>query len=76
MDIIDEFAAKQAKALRVENKMTQKEFAKILNKTTSFIANIENHLSNSKYNLKHLRILALHFNISPQYFIMPHHTII
>jgi transcriptional regulator with XRE-family HTH domain len=76
MDIIDQFAAKQARALRLSHKMTQKDFAKILNKTSSFIANIENHLGNSKYNLKHLRLLAVYFDISPQYFIMPHHSIV
>jgi transcriptional regulator with XRE-family HTH domain len=76
MDIIDEFATSQAKALRLKHKMTQKDFAKILNKTNSFIANNENHLSNSKYNLKHLRLLAAHFDISPQYFIMQHHSIL
>jgi transcriptional regulator with XRE-family HTH domain len=74
MDIIDEFASSQAKALRLKHKMTQKDFAKILNKSNSFIANIENNLSNSKYNLKHLRLLSVYFDISPQYFIMPHHT--
>jgi transcriptional regulator with XRE-family HTH domain len=54
--------------------MTQKDFALILNKTSAFIGNVENKHNSARYNLKHLRIIAVHFNISPQYFIMQYHS--
>jgi transcriptional regulator with XRE-family HTH domain len=56
--------------------MTQKDFAKILKTTSAFIGNVENKNNVGRYNLKHLRLLAVYFDISPQYFIMPNHTLV
>lgn len=52
--------------LRVETKTSQGDLASILNVSKSFIGNIENRKANAKYNLKHINMLAEHFNISPR----------
>jgi DNA-binding XRE family transcriptional regulator len=76
MDIIDQYAIDQSIKLRKRHQMTQKDFAKILNTTSAFIGNVENRKIVARYNLKHLRLLAVYFDISPQYFIMPNHTFV
>lgn len=70
--------------LRVTTKTSQEDLARILNVSKSFIGNIENRKANAKYNLKHINLLAEHFNISPRELIpdlsiiddLPEHSII
>lgn len=57
--------------LRVTTKTSQDELATILNVSKSFIGNIENRKANAKYNLKHINMLAEHFDISPRELIPP-----
>jgi transcriptional regulator with XRE-family HTH domain len=76
MDIIDQYAIDQSIKLRKRHEMTQKDFAKILKTTSAFIGNVENKNNVGRYNLKHQRLLAVYFDISPQYFIMPNHTLV
>lgn len=51
---------------RVLTKTSQKDLATIINVSKSFIGNVENRKANAKYNLKHINMLAEHFNISPR----------
>jgi transcriptional regulator with XRE-family HTH domain len=61
IDIITDF--------RKSKKITQKEFADILQLSRSFIVSIENPEKHAKYNLDHINALADYFNISPREFL-------
>jgi transcriptional regulator with XRE-family HTH domain len=61
IDIITDF--------RKTKKLTQKEFADILQLSREFIRDIENHKKPAKYNLDHINALADYFNISPREFL-------
>lgn len=52
--------------LRITTKTSQKDLARIINVSKSFIGNVENKNENAKYNLKHINMLAEYFNISPR----------
>ena len=74
MNIIHQYAIDKAKELRHREGLTLHQFAAILGKSASFIGNVENPSSPARYNLIHIRDLSVHFNISPRYFIMEHHS--
>lgn len=74
MDVIHQYAIDRAKELRRRKGLTLHQFSVILGKSASFIGNIENPKNPARYNLGHIRKLAEHFDISPRYFIMEHHS--
>jgi transcriptional regulator with XRE-family HTH domain len=51
--------------LRKEKGLTQKDLAKVLGVSTSFVGNVENRNNPSKYSIKHIDIVAKYFKISP-----------
>jgi transcriptional regulator with XRE-family HTH domain len=55
--------------LRVDNNLKQSDIAKILKVGPSFIGNVENSNNPAKYNLKHIALLAAHFDLSPRLFL-------
>lgn len=55
--------------LRTERKLTQQAIGKIIGVQASFIGNVENKLNPSKYNLRHIQLLANHFNLAPSGFL-------
>ena len=57
------------KELRVQNQMSQAEFAFILDVSARFIGKVESSKMNSKYNLIHINKIANHFNVSPRIFL-------
>lgn len=66
---IEQYVIDVAYKLRRESNLSQKEFALILNAKHSFIGNVENIRTLTKYNLKHINLMAEHFNISPREFM-------
>jgi len=58
-----------ATELRKSRKVTQKEVADAIKVSGAFIGNVESPKHNAKYNLKHINLLALYFNVSPHYFL-------
>lgn len=66
---IEQYVIDSARKLRVKNKMTMKEFGIIIGAGSSFIGGVENPNYKSKYSLKHINLLASHFNISPKEFL-------
>jgi transcriptional regulator with XRE-family HTH domain len=55
--------------IRREKGLSQADIAKIINTTPSFVGNVENARSPAKYNLKHIYLIAMYLNISPQVFL-------
>lgn len=66
---IEIYVIEKIKDLRVQNNMSQAEFAFILGVSASFIGKVESNKMSSKYNLNHINKIAKHFNVSPQIFI-------
>lgn len=66
---IELFVINKIKELRIENKMSQSEFAFILEVSSSFIGKVESEKMNSKYNLNHINKIANHFKVNPQIFL-------
>ncbi len=55
---IEEYIIKRVKEMRLERGWSQQALADNLNKSKSFISDIENPKRNSKYNLNHINELA------------------
>jgi len=55
---------------RLRMRLTQGAIGRIINVSPSFVGNIENMNSPAKYNLKHLSLLADHYNLNPVYFLI------
>lgn len=60
-----------ARKLRHKNKLSMREFGRIMGVSSSFVGNVENPNYRSKYNLKHIDLLSFHFDISPKEFVSP-----
>jgi transcriptional regulator with XRE-family HTH domain len=69
MDIIEQYVIDYIYKLRIDRKLTQEDLATILGVSTSFIGNVETKKNPAKYNLKHIRIFAEYFELSPQVFL-------
>ena len=57
------------KEKRIEKGISQKDLAYTMDKSSSFISNIENPNYRAKYNLDHLNELAKIFECSPKEFL-------
>lgn len=55
---IEEYVIKRVKEMRSERGWSQQELADYLNKSKSFISDIENPKRNAKYNLNHINELV------------------
>jgi len=66
---IEQYSIDIVKKLRTTHNLTQADIADILGLRGSFIGNVENHNKPSKYNLKHINVLADYFNLSPKDFL-------
>ena len=70
IDIIEQFAIDQVRILRLKSGLSQREIGEIINASTSFVCNVESPKNPAKYNLRHIRLIADHFKVSPKDFIM------
>ena len=66
---IEQYAIDVVTKLRREHKLRQKDIAKIIDASASFVGNVENIYNASKYNLKHINSLADYFQLSPKAFV-------
>lgn len=66
---IEKFVIEIAKKKRLERGITQKELAFGLEKSLSFIGDIENPNRRAKFNLNHINELAKFFECSPRDFL-------
>lgn len=66
---IDQFVIDFVTRLRSEKKLNQSDIATIIEKSRTFVTNIENPTNRAKYNLIHINLLADHFGISPRDFL-------
>ena len=66
---IDQYVIDFVRRLRTEHNLLQDDIAAILGTTKSFISNAESNNHRAKYNLRHIDMLANHFDISPQEFL-------
>jgi transcriptional regulator with XRE-family HTH domain len=66
---IDQFVVDFVTKLRVQHNMDQADIGEIIGTKRTFVTNIENPSSRAKYNLKHINLLAEHFELSPKDFI-------
>jgi len=66
---IEQYAVDMVSKMRREHKLTQRDIATILHTQASFVGNVENVSCNAKYNLKHLQLLAIYFQVSPKIFL-------
>jgi transcriptional regulator with XRE-family HTH domain len=69
MENIEQYVINFIYKQRINRNLTQQNLAGILGVTTSFIGNVENKGNPAKYNLRHIRILAEYFEISPKDFL-------
>jgi transcriptional regulator with XRE-family HTH domain len=69
IDPIEQHVIDIVRKLRRNKRLRQQDLAKILNTSSSFIGNVENMHNPAKYNLKHIRRLAEHFELSPKFFL-------
>jgi transcriptional regulator with XRE-family HTH domain len=69
MDTIEQYVIDYIYKLRIGRNLTQQDLATVLGVTTSFIGNVETKTNQAKYNLKHIRIFAEYFKLSPQAFL-------
>ena len=66
---IEQYSIDIVKKLRARHNLTQADIAAVLGLGVSFIGNVENQNKPSKYNLKHINLLADYFNLSPKDFL-------
>jgi transcriptional regulator with XRE-family HTH domain len=69
IDPIEQHVIDIVRKLRRNKRLRQRDLAKILNTSSSFIGNVENGHNPAKYNLKHISRLAEHFELSPRFFL-------
>jgi transcriptional regulator with XRE-family HTH domain len=69
IDPIEQHVIDIVRKLRRNKRMRQRDLARILNTSSSFIGNVENGRNPAKYNLKHIGRLAEYFELSPRYFL-------
>jgi len=68
MQKIDEFVINQVKKLRLRNNWSQQELADYMNLSRSFIRDVEDMRKETRYNIRHLNMLAHIFCIPFSYF--------
>jgi len=66
---IEQYVIDAVTKLRRAHRLSQRDIAKIINASASFIGNVENIYNGSKYNLKHINSLADYFQMSPKAFL-------
>jgi transcriptional regulator with XRE-family HTH domain len=66
---IEQYVIDVVKKKRTEKGISQKELAYLLDKTISFIGNVENPKLRRTYNLEHINELAKIFECSPRDFL-------
>ena len=66
---IEQYVIDVVKKKRTEKGISQKELAYLLDKTISFIGNVENPKLRRAYNLDHINELAKVFDCSPKDFL-------
>lgn len=69
MEAIEQYVIDFIRNLRIEKNLRQEDIAYILDVKPSFIGNVESNSNRAKYNLKHINLLAEHFDMSPQDFL-------
>lgn len=66
---IELFVMETVKKKRKALKMSQITLSQLLEKSDSFVGQVENHRKNAKYNLNHINALAEVFKCSPKDFL-------
>jgi transcriptional regulator with XRE-family HTH domain len=69
---IEVFVINRVKEKRKGLKMSQISLSQLLEKSDSFVGQVENHRKNAKYNLNHINALAAIFKCSPREFLPEH----
>ena len=65
---MDQYVINIATKLRKSRNISQCEVAEALKVSCAFVGHVENQKTSAKYNLRHINLLALFFNVSPHYF--------
>lgn len=66
---IELFVIERVKEKRKALKMSQIALSQLLEKSDSFVGQVENHRKNAKYNLNHINALAAVLKCSPKDFL-------
>lgn len=61
---IEQFVIDKVKEIRIQQGVSQEGIASLLDTSRGFVGQIESHNHPAKYNLNHLNILAIEFNVS------------
>jgi len=69
---LDQYVINVATELRKSRNLSQREVAEAIRVTGAFVGNVENIKNSAKYNIRHINLLALYFNVSPRYFFPDH----
>lgn len=63
MQKIDVYIINRIRSMRLERNWSQQELADYMNVSRSFIRDVEDMRKESRYNIRHLNILAYIFNV-------------
>lgn len=69
LSLIEQYIIDVVRRKRIENKLSQKALADLMNKSIGFIGDIESPKFRAKYNVNHINDLAKIFECSPKDFM-------
>jgi transcriptional regulator with XRE-family HTH domain len=66
---IELYTIQQSRNLRLKHKISQSELSFKMGLSSGFVGKVESPNTPTKYNLNHLNLLSIIFDVSPQFFL-------